>query len=130
VIFLSFIGLQHLEDAVFQYDSDLGYRHQVHTLQSAVDYVSKVSKPGQTVNGNFPAYYAVGFKHGGYLKNKTMNAQLVPKLDVDYYLLSDPGDFTDIKGGRYELTLLKSYKEGFAEVKIYRSAYKHEGVVF
>ncbi len=119
-LFLCFIALQYMEAVNFQYDSDLGYRRQVHCLQRAVDYVSKVSKPGEIMNGNFPSYYAIGFQQAGYLTNKKMNAQTVADMDVNYFLLCDPGTTVDIGEDKYEVTLLKSFVDGFAKVKIYR----------
>ena len=114
------IGFRHLENKEFNYDSDLGFRRQVNALQSAVNYVAENSVKGEKVYGNFPAYFALNFPAGGYLSNKKGVEYMIFDKEPDYFFLANPGAETSIDSIKYQVSLLKNFKDSFAQVTVYR----------
>ena len=116
MIFLCVSAWQNLESAGFNYDSDLGYRREVKTLQAAVDYVEETAPAGAKVFGNFPAFFALGFSGGGYLPEKH---DLVFDRACDYFILANPGvDYYPDTAGR-SLVLLKDFKDRYARCEVF-----------
>jgi hypothetical protein len=110
----------YMDTKVFGYDTDQGYRRQIHVLQQSIKYVSE--SPNQyKVNGNFPAYYAIGCPDAGYLSgNRPINPYLSDADSVYYFLKCEPGD-TDIYSGMIlQKTLVKKFDDEYAHVYIYR----------
>ncbi|HWB62288.1 MAG TPA: hypothetical protein VG603_02170, partial [Chitinophagales bacterium] len=118
--FLCYTATTHFESHSFRNDSDLGYRHEVHTLQQAVEYVGAVAKPGEKVYGNFPAYFATGFKPGGYQNGFTLDAAVNFGAHPRYIIVSDPGTPLDKDFGQYNIQVLQTFVDGYAKAEVWR----------
>ncbi len=119
-LLLGFVAFQHFETNTFSYDFDMGYRRQINVLRQAIDYCYEISGTRRPVDGNFPAYFAVNFNEGGYLKNgdKGKFRRGTPE-EPGYYILCNPGDLSNYNHNLYEGKLLKICKDGFAEAVVY-----------
>ncbi len=125
MLVLLVVGWRYQEGRGFNYDEDLGYRHQVHVLQQGVTEVLKTIKPVDKVYGNFPGYFALSFSKSGYLKGATINPKQMSDHDYNYYLLCNPpnpGFETD--SSKYVVTLLKAFDDGYAHAGLYRVSKK------
>ena len=119
VIILVAISYPDLEPDGFNYDADMGYRKQVHTTQSAINYVDSISDGKKTVYANFPVYCAISFPGGGYLHDNKIKAVLNFKGRVDYFIYSNPGDMVFPDTVKNKMTVLQTFKESFTEVTVY-----------
>ena len=118
-IILILIGYGNWDDGSFGYDSNLSYRREVHVLQQAINYVEENAKPGEEVIGNFPIGFALNTKTAGYRNNDTPWYHDEGGEHAYYLLLTDPGtDFHPEKDNE-EKTLLKTFDNGYAHVKVY-----------
>lgn len=117
--FLSVVAIKHLEENKFNYDCDLGYRRDVRTLQSAINYVSDMSGAPKKVFGTFPAYFALNFFNGGYMKAKNIIPKKDFRDDLDYVIIDALG--TNNGTNRYynKLKLIKTFVDGYSKVCVY-----------
>lgn len=116
-VFLACIACQYWQSSGFGYDSDLGYRQCVRTLKLAIDYCESVKVEGQSIDGPFPACYALYYPETGYIKREQLNAITAKP----YYIIeTDPGTpITEVYHNR-NLELIREFKDGFAVTRIYK----------
>ena len=118
-IILILIGCGNMDDSSFGYDSNLSYRREVHTLQMAINYVSTNAKPGDEVIGNFPIGFALNTHAAGYLKAEGLPYHAEGTGHSYYLLIANPGtDFHPEKENE-EKTLIKTFDDGYAHVKVF-----------
>ncbi|HLP51784.1 MAG TPA: glycosyltransferase family 39 protein [Chitinophagales bacterium] len=116
---LAITALSHFESDKFNYDNDMSYRKEVQNLQAIVDSCATLSKGEELVYGNFPAYFALNFREGGYLKpDKPIKATMNLVDSVKYFITTSPGDNIR-QDARFRDSLIVEIKTDYAESRIY-----------
>lgn len=116
---LSCVAIQYLEEVKFNYDFDLGYKREINTLKSAIDYVSGFPGKAKRVYGNFPVNSALNFPNGGYMTNKNIIPLWHFSSDLDYVIINEPERDYELTGYRNRMRLVKTFRDGYSIVGVF-----------
>ncbi len=124
ILIICFIIIRkHNDEGIFNYDADLAYRRDVHVLQDAMIYAESNALIHQKIYVNFPAYFALTFPAGGYLRGEGVDEhQLSTDIkddNIHLLILCEPGADLSIDHSLYDLSIIKQFDDGYAHVAIY-----------
>jgi hypothetical protein len=112
----------------FVNDEDVSYRHQVKTQEMLFHYINNNDSLflGKTIAADFPIDFGFSDFRAGYIENPNAY-RVVPvtdsaskQNDMDFYILSDPGNFNDKNNLIKNAILLKEFKSGYARAVLYK----------
>ena len=108
------------ESALKNNDFDLGYRREVKTLQSAINYISDLPGKKKVVYGNFPVYSAINFPNSGYMDNKNITPRMSFTNDLDYVIIDLLDTNSDMNEYRSRLRLVQTFTDGYAKAGVFQ----------